>query len=124
MKHKILVVDDSYYMRVVLKNLLSDAGHEIVGEAGTGEEALKLSESKDPDLIMLDLILPDTTGLEVLKVIHAKKPDQHVIIVSAVGQDMVVEEALENGADAYIVKPFNEENVLQVIGEVMSNAKS
>lgn len=124
MKHKVLVVDDSYYMRVVLKNLLTDAGHEVVGEAGTGEEALSLADSKDPDLIMLDLILPDTTGLEVLKVIQKNKPEQHVIIVSAVGQDMVVEEAIQNGADAYIVKPFNEENVIQVIDKVMSNGKS
>lgn len=119
MKHKVLVVDDSFYMRVVLKNLLSDAGHEIVGEAGTGEEALSLADLKSPDLIMLDLILPDTTGLEVLKTIHKRKPEQHVIIVSAVGQDMVVEEAIQNGADAYITKPFNEENVLEVIDQVM-----
>lgn len=118
MKRRILVVDDSYYMRTMLKNLLSDAGHDIVGEAANGEDALKLAKSLVPDMVTLDVILPDTTGLEVLKEIKKDQPNLKVVIVSAVGQEMVVNEAIQNGAIAYIVKPFNEEKVVEVVENV------
>ena len=118
MKRKILVVDDSYYMRTMLKNLLADAGHDIVGEAANGEDALRLAKSLSPDMITLDVILPDTTGLEVLKEIKKDQPNLKVVIVSAVGQELVVNEAIQNGAIAYIVKPFNEEKVLEVVDNV------
>jgi two-component system, chemotaxis family, chemotaxis protein CheY len=118
MKRRILVVDDSYYMRTMLKNLLSDAGHDIVGEAANGEDALKLSRTLNPDMVTLDVILPDTTGLEVLKEIKKEQPHLKVVIVSAVGQELVVNEAIQNGAIAYIVKPFNEEKVLEVVDNV------
>lgn len=122
MKRRILVVDDSYYMRTMLKNLLNDAGHEVIGEASTGEEALKLALSLNPELITLDLILPDTTGLEILKTLMKKGVESKVIIVSAVGQEMVVKEAIDNGALAYIVKPFNEERVLEVIESIFQES--
>ena len=115
MKQRILIVDDSYYMRTMLKNLLGDAGYEIVGEAPNGEEAINLAKSLNPDLVTLDVILPDTTGLEVLKNIKKETPNLKVIMVSAMGQEMVVNEALENGAIAYLVKPFNEDKVLEVV---------
>jgi two-component system chemotaxis response regulator CheY len=117
-KRRILVVDDSYYMRTMLKNLLSDAGHDIVGEAANGEDALKLARSLNPDMVTLDVILPDTTGLEVLKEIKKDQPNLKIVIVSAVGQEMVVNEAIQNGAIAYIVKPFNEDKVLEVVENV------
>lgn len=118
MKRKILVVDDSYYMRTMLKNLLADAGHDIIGEAANGEEALSLAKTLSPDMVTLDVILPDTTGLEVLKEIKKEMPNLKVVIVSAVGQELVVNEAIQNGAIAYIVKPFNEEKVLEVVENV------
>lgn len=118
MKRKILVVDDSYYMRTMLKNLLADAGHDIIGEAANGEEALKLAKTLSPDMVTLDVILPDTTGLEVLKEIKKDMPQLKVVIVSAVGQELVVNEAIQNGAIAYIVKPFNEDKVLEVVDNV------
>lgn len=115
MKQRILIVDDSYYMRTMLKNLLADAGYEVVGEAPNGEDAINMAKSTNPDLVTLDVILPDTTGLEVLKMIKKEAPNLKVIMVSAMGQEMVVNEALENGAIAYLVKPFNEDKVLEVI---------
>ena len=118
MKQKVLIVDDSYYMRTMLKNLLADAGYEVVGEAPNGEEAVKLARSVNPQLITLDVILPDTTGLEVLKQIKKETPDMKVVMVSAMGQEMVVNEAIQNGAQAYLVKPFNEEKVLEVVENV------
>ncbi|TPE43223.1 response regulator [Pontibacter mangrovi] len=117
---RILIVDDSFYMRTMLKNMLSDAGYEIVGEAPNGQTALELAKETKPDLITLDVILPDNTGLEVLKGIRAEQPDQKVVIVSAVGQEVIVNEALENGAKSYIVKPFSEEKVLEVVSQVLA----
>ncbi|MCX2739131.1 response regulator [Pontibacter anaerobius] len=117
---RILIVDDSFYMRTMLKNMLTDAGYEIVGEAPNGQTALELARETKPDLITLDVILPDNTGLEVLKGIRAEQPEQKVIIVSAVGQEVIVNEAMENGAKSYIVKPFSEENVLEVVSKVLA----
>ncbi|WP_276496137.1 response regulator [Pontibacter litorisediminis] len=118
---RILIVDDSFYMRTMLKNMLTDAGYEIVGEAPNGQTALELAKETKPDLITLDVILPDNTGLEVLKGIRAEQPEQRVIIVSAVGQEVIVNEAMENGAKSYIVKPFSEENVLEVVSKVLAD---
>lgn len=119
MKHRILVVDDSFYMRTMLKNMLSDAGYVIVGEAGDGETAIKMATETNPDLVTLDLILPDNTGLDVLKSIRRTSPNLKVIIVSAVGQEAIVNEAIQSGANAYIVKPFAEEKVLEIVSGVL-----
>jgi len=115
-----LIVDDSFYMRTMLKNMLADAGYEVVGEAPNGQTALELAKETKPDLITLDVILPDNTGLDVLKGIRAEQPDMKVIIVSAVGQEVIVNEAIEYGAKAYIVKPFSEEKVLEVVSQVLA----
>jgi two-component system, chemotaxis family, chemotaxis protein CheY len=119
MAHRVLVVDDSFYMRTMLKNMLSDAGYNIVGEAADGETALRMARETNPDLVTLDLILPDNTGLDVLKGIHKDNPELKVIIVSAVGQEAIVNEAIDNGAKAYIVKPFAEDKVLDIVTNVL-----
>jgi two-component system chemotaxis response regulator CheY len=118
--NRILIVDDSFYMRTMLKNMLTDAGYEVVGEAPNGQTALELAKETKPDLITLDVILPDNTGLDILKGIKADQPDMKVIIVSAVGQEVIVNEAMEYGAKAYIVKPFSEEKVLEVVSQVLA----
>jgi two-component system chemotaxis response regulator CheY len=120
MKNRILIVDDSFYMRTMLKNVLTDAGYEVVGEAANGQQALELAASTKPDLITLDVILPDNTGLDVLKGIRENDPDVKVVMCSAVGQEVIVNEALESGASAYIVKPFSEEKVLEIVGGALS----
>ncbi|KAA9346043.1 response regulator [Adhaeribacter soli] len=119
MKKRILIVDDSFYMRTMLKNMLTDAGYEVVGEAPNGQTALELAKETKPDLVTLDVILPDNTGLDVLKGIKKDQPDMKVVIVSAVGQEVIVNEAIENGALAYIVKPFSEEKVLETVGNAL-----
>ncbi|QNF34575.1 response regulator [Adhaeribacter swui] len=122
MKNRILIVDDSFYMRTMLKNMLSDAGYEVVGEAPNGQTALQLARETNPDLVTLDVILPDNTGLDVLKGIKKDQPDMKVIIVSAVGQEVIVNEAIENGAFSYIVKPFSEEKVLDTVAQALKEA--
>ena len=121
MKKRILIVDDSFYMRTMLKNMLTDAGYEVVGEAANGQEALEMAASAKPDLITLDVILPDNTGLDVLKGIRENDPDVKVVMCSAVGQEVIVNEALESGASAYIVKPFSEEKVLEIVSDALQN---
>ncbi|RYU76126.1 response regulator [Hymenobacter persicinus] len=124
MKNRILIVDDSFYMRTMLKNMLTDAGYEVVGEAANGQQALEMASATKPDLITLDVILPDNTGLDVLKGIRQEQPDVKVVMCSAVGQEVIVNEALESGATAYIVKPFSEEKVLEIVGSALQNADS
>jgi len=116
MNMRILIVDDSFYMRTMLKNMLTDAGYDVVGEAANGQQALEMAVATNPDLITLDVILPDNTGLDVLKGIRQQQPDAKVVMCSAVGQETIVNEAIENGALAYIVKPFSEERVLEIVG--------
>ena len=74
MNKRILIVDDSFYMRTMLKNMLTDAGYEVVGEAANGAQALEMAASTSPDLITLDVILPDNTGLDVLKSLRQMQP--------------------------------------------------
>ncbi|OUJ74413.1 response regulator [Hymenobacter crusticola] len=124
MKNRILIVDDSFYMRTMLKNMLTDAGYEVVGEAANGQQALELALQTTPDLITLDVILPDNTGLDVLKGIRQEQPDVKVVMCSAVGQEVIVNEALESGATAYIVKPFSEEKVLEIVGGALQGTDS
>jgi two-component system chemotaxis response regulator CheY len=121
MKKRILIVDDSFYMRTMLRNMLSDAGYEVVGEAPNGRSALEMALEHKPDLVTLDVILPDNTGLDVLKGIRRDQPDMKVVIVSAVGQEVIVNEALDSGAFSYIVKPFSEEKVLDVVGKALES---
>ena len=124
MNKRILIVDDSFYMRTMLKNMLTDAGYDVVGEAANGQQALEMAVATHPDLITLDVILPDNTGLDVLKGIRQQQPDAKVVMCSAVGQETIVNEAIENGALAYIVKPFSEERVLEIVGNALQDAGS
>ena len=124
MNKRILIVDDSFYMRTMLKNMLTDAGYDVVGEAANGQQALEMAVATNPDLITLDVILPDNTGLDVLKGIRQQQPDAKVVMCSAVGQETIVNEAIENGALAYIVKPFSEERVLEIVGGALQGDSS
>ena len=121
MNKRILIVDDSFYMRTMLKNMLTDAGYEVVGEAANGAQAVEMAASTNPDLITLDVILPDNTGLDVLKSLRLIQPNAKVVMCSAVGQEVIVTEAIESGALAYIVKPFSEEKVLEIVGSALKN---
>lgn len=116
---KVLIVDDSVYMRSLIKTALTGNGHEIVGEAADGESAINMALELDPDLITLDNILPDMMGLEILKVLKEEGVTSKVIMVSAVGQQTVVNKGKELGAEEYIVKPFTPEALLEVVNKVL-----
>jgi CheY-like chemotaxis protein len=113
---KILITEDSKFMRSVLRDILESHGHSII-EAQNGNEALALYEKEQPDLILLDIIMPEVTGLEVLKKIGGIAK---IIVISAVGQEKMIEEAKSLGALDYITKPFDEERVTSTVNKVGS----
>ncbi len=116
MSKRILIVDDSLYMRTMLRSALKDAGYEIVGEAANGETAIDLALELEPDLITLDNILPDMIGIDILRVLkHEEKIAAKFIVISAVGQDSVIQEEMDLGAEAYIIKPFTTEQLLDTV---------
>lgn len=100
--------------------MLLDAGYEIVGEAGTAAEAIEQTEKLKPELITLDLILPDNNGTDLLQKLKEDHPEIKIVIVSAVGQELILSKAKDLGAANYITKPFEEQEVLNTIKEVSS----
>lgn len=120
MSKRVLIVDDSLYMRTMINEALKNAGYDIVGQAGNGESAIDMALDLKPDLITLDNILPDMIGTDILKVL---KQDEgiasKVIMISAVGQESVIQEGISLGASDYIVKPFTTESLVDTVNKVM-----
>ena len=109
----VLVVDDSMYMRTLIKDALSEAGYNVIGEAENGESAIDQAMELNPDLITLDNILPDMIGTDILKVVKQEENlTSKVIMISAVGQESVIQEGMSIGAESYIVKPFTSEQLI------------
>ncbi|WP_147532252.1 response regulator [Bacillus marasmi] len=112
---RILIIDDAQFMRSMLTNILVKANHEIVGEGETGKEAVQLFFEKKPDLTIMDITMPEMSGVEATKAIKRDFPDANIIMCSAMGQQKMVLEAIEAGAKDFIIKPFNESRVLETI---------
>ena len=107
MSKSVLIVDDSLYMRTLIKDALEAGGYNIIGQAANGEDAIDLAFELQPDFITLDNILPDMIGTDILKVYKEEGLRSKIVMISAVGQESVVNEGLRLGAKAYIVKPFS-----------------
>jgi len=118
MSKNVLIVDDSLYMRTVIKDALEHAGFRVVGQAANGEEAIDLAFELQPDIITLDNILPDMIGTDILKVYTEEGLLSKVIMISAVGQESVIQEGLNLGAKAYIVKPFTSDQLLSEVNKL------
>lgn len=115
MPARILVVDDSAFMRKMLIEVLADTGCEIVGEAADGEQAVAMYAELGPDVVTLDIIMPKMRGLEALKAIRDQDPHAKVIVISTVEQRGTLMKALKHGATDYIVKPFEKDRVVEAI---------
>jgi two-component system chemotaxis response regulator CheY len=118
MGKKVLVIDDSLYMRTLIKDALTAAGYEIVGMAGTGESGIDMAFEFQPDIITLDSILPDMLGIDILKVFKEEDIKSKVVMISAVGQQSVVDEGIKLGAKDYIVKPFTSDQLVDCIKKI------
>ncbi|MEP1097230.1 MAG: response regulator [Cyclobacteriaceae bacterium] len=123
MNKRILVVDDTIFMRSLIKDTLTAAGYEVVGEAANGETAIDLAYSLKPDLITLDNVLPDMMGIDILKTISESELDCNVLMVSAVGQEAMKDRAMQLGAMGYVVKPFKGEQLLEEVNRVFNKAE-
>jgi two-component system chemotaxis response regulator CheY len=118
---KVLIVDDSLYMRTLINSALIATGrYEVIGQAGTGSQGIELALEHEPDLITMDNILPDMIGIDIVKELRAEGLTSKIIMVSAVGQDDVVEEGRSNGADDYLVKPFTAEILVERIDNLFA----
>lgn len=111
----VLIVDDSLFMRTLLRRILLKNGYQIVGEAASGSETINLLKNLSPDIVMLDIILPDINGLDLIASIQSQSPASKIVICSAIGQEPVIRQAMENGAQAYLQKPFTPEQVVEAI---------
>ena len=112
---KVLVVDDAAFMRVSIKNMLSKHNYEVVGEAENGKVALAKYLELNPDIVTMDITMPEMDGLESLKKILAVNPAANVVMVSAMGQESMVREAVLTGAKGFIFKPFKEDVILAAL---------
>lgn len=111
----VLIVDDAMFMRVTIGNMLKDWGFEVVGEASNGKQAVAKFRELQPDLVTMDLTMPVMTGLEAVKVIMPEFPDAKIIMITALGKQNLVVDAIEHGASDFITKPFVKEKLKAVI---------
>jgi len=115
MAKTVLIVDDSAFMRKVLKNILVEDGYKIVGEASTGKEAIKLYKKLKPDLVTMDIILRDESGIDVVKKINKVDKNAKIVMITALGQQQLAVEAIRAGAKEFIAKPFKKDRVLEAV---------
>jgi two-component system chemotaxis response regulator CheY len=118
---KILIVDDTLFMRTLLKNILFSGGHKIVGEAGDGEEGVTKYKELKPDLVTMDIVMPKLNGIEALKAINEFEPAAKIVMCTAVGQEQMVKLAIKTGAKGYIIKPFQAPKVLEEVKNVLAS---
>lgn len=116
---RILIVDDAKFMRITLTNILKKANHEIVGEAENGREAVRLYRELKPDLVTMDITMPEMSGLDAVKEIKRDYKDAKIIMCSAMGQQKMVVDAIEAGAKDFIVKPFDESQVVDSVSRLL-----
>jgi two-component system, chemotaxis family, chemotaxis protein CheY len=114
---RVLVVDDALFMRKLVSDALTGGGHEVVGEAANGEEAVQRYQELKPEVVTLDITMPGKDGLAALKEIVALDPSARVVMCSALGQESKVLEAVKAGAKDFIVKPFQPDRVLGAIAK-------
>lgn len=116
---RILIVDDSAVMRLNLRKILMESGHEVVAEAPNGKVALNMYEKYKPDLVTMDITMPVMSGVDATGFIVSKYPDAKIVMISALNQKKMVYDALKNGARHYIIKPIDKQKVMSVLNEVL-----
>lgn len=117
----VLIVDDAMFMRTVLKKMLTDEGFEVVGEGADGDEAIRLARELKPNVVTLDITMPDRDGISAIEDILKASPDSKIVMCSAMGQQGMVVDAIKKGAKDFIVKPFEKDRVIQAIKNVTSS---
>lgn len=119
MSKRILVVDDAAFMRMMIKDILTKNGYEVVGEAADGAQAVEKFKELQPDLVTMDITMPEMDGITALKEIRKINPNAKVVMCSAMGQQAMVIDAIQVGAKDFIVKPFQADRVLEAIQKTL-----
>jgi two-component system chemotaxis response regulator CheY len=112
---KVLIVDDAAFMRISIKNMLTKNGYDVVGEAENGAIGVELYKELHPDIVTMDITMPEMSGLDALKEITKTDPSAKIVMVSAMGQEAMVREAIVSGAKGFIVKPFKEDGIIAAL---------
>ncbi|AEG59538.1 response regulator [Desulforamulus ruminis] len=120
MSKRILITDDAAFMRMMIKNILTKNGYEVVGEAENGAVAVQMYKEFKPDLVTMDITMPEMDGIQGVKAIRSVDPNANIIMCSAMGQQTMVMEAIQAGAKDFIVKPFQQDRILQAIERVLA----
>jgi two-component system chemotaxis response regulator CheY len=111
----VLIVDDAMFMRYTLKQMLEKSNFKVIGEADNGMNALIQYKELKPDIVTMDITMPEIDGIEAVRLIKKVDPDAKIIMMSAMGQESMVRDAIVAGAQGFLVKPFNEEDVLKAL---------
>ena len=119
MSHTVLVCDDAIFMRTMISDILTQAGFEVIGEAENGVQAVERYDQLKPDLVTMDIVMPDMGGIEAVREICQKDPEARVLMCSAMGQQALVVEAIQAGAKDFVVKPFQPSRVLEAVQRVL-----
>jgi len=117
---RLLVVDDAAFMRMTLQKMFEGHGHRVVAEASNGMEAVQKYVDSKPDVVFMDISMPDMNGIEALKRIKAVDPKAKVVICSAMGQQAMLADAIQYGAMDFVVKPFQEERLIAALNKVLT----
>ncbi|MFW9939966.1 MAG: response regulator [Candidatus Thorarchaeota archaeon] len=124
-KKRVMIVDDAAFTRNMLKSIISKIEQiEVVGEAANGVEAISLYKKLNPDLVTMDLVMPEKGGIEATEEILKINPSALIVVVSALGQEALVLEAAKKGAKDFIQKPFKSEQILEVMDRILKNKKT
>ena len=116
---RVLVADDASFMRQMIREIVEAEGHEVVGEASDGDEAVEEFKRLHPDVVTMDIVMPRRSGIDAVKGIVAIDPSACIVMCSALGQETLVQEALQAGAKDFIVKPFKPDAVVATLGKVL-----
>jgi two-component system chemotaxis response regulator CheY len=119
MAKTVLICDDAIFMRAMIGDILKQAGFEVVGEAETGVQAVERYRELRPDLVTMDIVMPDMGGIDAVRAIIAEFPDAQILMCSAMGQQALVVEAVQAGARDFVVKPFQPSRVLEAVQRVL-----
>jgi two-component system chemotaxis response regulator CheY len=116
---KVLIVDDAAFMRLSIKTMIEKNGFEVAAEAENGIQGIKKFKEFMPDIVTMDITMPDLTGIEALKEIKKIDPNAKIVMLSAMGQEDMVREAIMQGAISFIVKPFKEEQLIATLNKIL-----
>ncbi|GEL06667.1 response regulator [Salisediminibacterium halotolerans] len=120
MATSVLIVDDAAFMRMMIKDILEKNDFNVVGEAADGQQAVDIYKEQSPDLVTMDITMPEMDGITALKEIRTHDPNANVIMCSAMGQQAMVIDAIQAGAKDFIVKPFQADRVLEAINKSLA----